>query len=605
MVSRWNYIAITAVMAVVFFLFQFTNVMLESWNNYEENSYIRNTEELPTAGDAYAVESGADTEDEKDVIVYIGSEEDAAREVVRAWTAYTKKSFLTYGTVEEYDTAGWGEQAVLPQMMVINGETLSGDRETERLESYAAAGVSLVFSGLPLTPVLEQDTPLQQLLGIQDIREEQTSVNGIHLYDGFLLGGEVTYYTEDEEEYTRRQDMELEFPWYMLSKETEVYMKGTFSGAADGKEDAPPVIWRNVHEGTNVFAVNGSYLEDAAGLGLLSAMSAKTKLYDLYPVVNAQNLVAVNYPGLSEENETEVTGRYGQSSAKLFRDTVWPALIAVYRQNTMGLTCMLAPQLDYEDESWPDAEQLVYYMKRLKEERAEMGLSGCCVSDTSPERKIQNDQNFMEGVLPKYRFTSFYAGDLTETEAEAALQEDFLSDVRTVAEAYDGTGEIVGYLTEEVTKQSILTDGVRHTYYEDFRSRSIETALGYTSVMVDLSSIVYPSGESDSLTDLTSFLGWNMEHYFKGFRGFDGTTLSESDERIRRFLALDYAQYREGNSIHLKLEQMSAPVWFVLRCRGEAPDRMEGGNFQKLEKGVYLVEVREADAVLTLKAGRD
>ena len=39
MVSRRNFISIAAIMLVVFFMFQFTNVALEMWNNYDENKY--------------------------------------------------------------------------------------------------------------------------------------------------------------------------------------------------------------------------------------------------------------------------------------------------------------------------------------------------------------------------------------------------------------------------------------------------------------------------------------------------------------------------------------------------------------------------------------
>ena len=37
----------TIVMFIVFFLFQFSNVALESWNHYEENSYVLDTAEIP------------------------------------------------------------------------------------------------------------------------------------------------------------------------------------------------------------------------------------------------------------------------------------------------------------------------------------------------------------------------------------------------------------------------------------------------------------------------------------------------------------------------------------------------------------------------------
>ena len=180
-----------------------------------------------------------------------------------------------------------------------------------------------------------------------------------------------------------------------------------------------------------------------------------------------------------------------------------------------------------------------------------------------------------------------------------------MSDVRTVAAVYDGTGDVIGYQNDTVTRQCIVTDGVRHTYREDFRSRCIETALGYTSVGVDLREVAYPTQGQDALTELTSYLGWNLQQTFDGYSGFAGTTLSESDERIRSFLTLDYRQRREGNAICLNVKGTASPAWFVLRCHGEVPARVEGGSWKKLEEDVYLIEVQEKEAVVTLKTARD
>ncbi len=605
MVSRWNYIAITAVMAVTFFLFQFTNVMLESWNHYEENTYVRDLQSLPGRNDAYVSGQDEDGENGRGTVLYVGGTEEMTGKTVRAWAAYAKKNLVQYDTWEQFAASDWLEKKIWPEMIVLNGKDIVREEQAAYLKTCAAQGVGLIFANLPAVSVIEQSAGLKQLLGIAEIRAAETAVDGIHLQAGFFLGGEAVYYTEDEEENARRQDMELTMPWYTLTSGTEVYMNGMFADSSIEEEELPAVIWRNVANGTDVFAVNGSYMEEADGLGILSAMYAGMHSYTLYPVVNAQNLVAANYPGLSDENEDAVMRRYGKSTAELFRDTVWPAVIAVYRQNTLGLTCMLAPQFDYEDDSQPDLEQFLYYMQRLNEERAETGLSGCSVSDTPVAQKLKSDQTFMEGALPEYRFTSFYAGELDEETVESALREEMLSDVRTVAAAYDGSCDVVGYQNEKVTRQSILTDGVRHTYREDFRNRSVETALGYTSVLADLSQVAYPDEGLDALTALTSYLGWNIRHDMEGFSGFEGTTLSESDGRIRSFLSLDYTQYRENNNIYLTVENVKEPVWFILRCRGEAPRQVQGGNWKRLERDVYLIEVQEQNAVVTLKAGRN
>lgn len=602
MVSRWNYIAITAVMAVTFFLFQFTNVMLESWNQYEENTYVRDLEELPGRDDAYGADGNGSGDMERDTVIYIGDGRSSESQIVQTWAVYTKRGFRQYDSPARFMETDWKSGEDLPEMIVVNGIELKGEADTDALEFFVQAGSSVVFCSLPETKAIREDGSLQKLLGIDRIREEATTVQGIHLHAGFLLGGEAVYYTEDEEEWERRQDMELTFPWFELTKDSEVYMSGM---KAEQEEDDIPVLWRHVYEDTDVFAVNGSYMKDAAGLGILSAMDARKDYYEIYPVVNAQNLIAVNYPGLSEENGESVRNRYGRSMTELFQDVLWPALIAVYRQNTLGLTCMLAPQFDYKDENQPGEEQFLYYMRRLNEEQAETGLSGSRVSDTPVLQKLQEDQHFFDKTLPAYRFTSLYAGGLTGEEVEAALQQEFLSDVRTIAAAYDETGDVIGYQNDTVTRQCIVTDGVQHTYRDDFRSRCIETALGYTSVGVDLSEIVYPTQERDALTELTSYLGWNLQQTFDGYSEFTGTTLAESDERIRSFLTLDYRQYREDNTIRLNVEGIASPAWFVLRCRGEAPARVEGGSWKKLEKDAYLIEVQGKEAVITLKAGRD
>ena len=46
MVSKRNFLTITIIMAITFFLFQFLNIAKERWNDYEVNSYVSDTEEL-------------------------------------------------------------------------------------------------------------------------------------------------------------------------------------------------------------------------------------------------------------------------------------------------------------------------------------------------------------------------------------------------------------------------------------------------------------------------------------------------------------------------------------------------------------------------------
>ena len=603
MISRRNYFAITVIMAVVFFLFQFINVARDSWNNYEVNPYVKDREELPGREDAYGL--GQESQDDYPVeetdkkpnrgeIVYIGDEAGKTGCVAKAWAVYTKRGFRAYGTLQQYETGK--EETDTPEMILLDSGSIDWEQAEElaRLETYLREGSNLVFCNLPEASLIGRNRRLRDFLGIQEVRSEETTVEGVHLYKGFLLGGETIYRTEDEEENEKRQDMELTFPWYIPGKGTKSYMKGIPEDKTVKLEERPGIIWRKSFTdmpNACLFAVNGSYMEDVTGIGLLSAMVAETKYYELYPVVNAQNMVVANYPGYAGENEQEMERLYSQSMETVFRDIIWPDLISVYQRNQLGLSCMIAPQFDYEDDNLPKQDIAVNYMKLLNEQRAEGGLSCISMSDTDIGRKLAEDRAFMQETLPDYRFTSLYAGNLAQGEIDAALREEWLSEVRTVVAAYSEGEEVIGFCSEDVTKQSALTDGLKHTYREDFRLKSVETALGYSSVLIDMDEVAYPGEGEDTWKDISVDFGWNIKNYWKPFRMFEGTTVSQCDERIRNFFALDYREERENNVIRLEVSGLRGPAWFILRTKGEAIENMEGGTWQKLEENVYLLEV--------------
>ena len=593
MVSRRNYFSITIIMFVIFFLFQFSSVALEVWNDYEENRYAEELGALLPAGEAYQAGQSLSS----GLVVYIGGAEDPVWDVARSWAVYGKRDVEAYSSLSQYQAGR------APEMILLSpgGVSWSSEAEIERLRSLADEGIHLIFCGLPEPEAIARSESLQELLGIRAVVSRETEVEGLHLYGGFLLGGEVIYQGETEEENEEKQDLETSFPWYSLSAGTKVYMKGIPADESLDVEEHPPVIWRRTAGAASVFVVNGGYMEDAAGLGLLAAMTAEMDRYALYPGVNAQNLVLANYPGLAAENNEAMMRGYSQSMQGVFRDIVWPELSVAYQRSDLGLSCMMAPQFDYEDDNLPDQAQLQYYMRLMNEQQAEVGLSGVSVSDTPMDRKLAADQAFMEEALPDYRFASLYGGDLEEDALRAALEEELLSAVRTVATEYQGESELVGYLSERVTRQTILTSALDYTYREDFRVRCVETALGYGSTLVDMGRVAYPSGEDGVWNELSMDLSWNLQNYYQKFDAFTGTTLSECDGRIRTFLALDYEESREGDVISLDVTGASGSAWFVLRTRGEAVDHVDGGGWTRLEDGAYLIEAEDAHVYITLK----
>lgn len=599
---------ITIVMFIVFFLFQFSNVALESWNHYEENAYVADTSGLPDKSDVYLADGSREADDfaadERKTAVYIGAEEDAVGETVILWAAYTKRGLKIYPSLEEYEKAREKDDTVQPEVIALDAARIDWRTANacKLLEEYIETGIHLVFCNLPDVSVMKENRQLQTLLGIQTIRAEKMAVTDIHLHKGFLLGGEKIYSAEGTEE-----GMEFTLPWYALTQETELYMNGIPKKKSLGTEtvedaELPAVIWRRDAGNAYVFAVNGSYMEDVAGLGILSAMTARMNPYEIYPVVNGQTFIYANYPGVANENEETMMERYSQSLVGFFQNVVWPDVVAVRREAGASLSCMMSPQYDYEDGEFPDTEQFIRYMKLLNEQGAETGLSGTCMSDTPIEKKIARDYEFMREALPTYYFTSFFAGDLKQEEVLDVLQEDLLQSVRTVVEQTTEEKEVIGYLSDYVTRQSAIVNGFEDSVRHDFRFRCLETALGYTSVLVDMGRIVYPEDDTDEWVFSSNTLRQNMQDYRIGEQGFEAVTVSECDVRIRNFLALDYTEKREFNSIYLERNDDRSPVWFVLRTDRERIESMEGGSWQRLEDDAWLVRMDDRKAAITLRA---
>lgn len=619
MVSRRTFLSISIIMLIVFFMFMFTTVATDVLNNYEVNEFA-GIEGLFSGKDSYEVKkngegsssgtsggsqhTGTDIdniEEGDEVIVYLGeSLDEGAGDLAYNWSVYMKWDVVLCRSFSELDALV--NSGIRPQLVLIDPDVVQISLGTiEKMEGYAEEGINLIFEALPSLEDMARYPALMDLLGIKDIREESTTVSGIHLYSDLFIGDEIMYLAANEEQEEKYQDMDLTFPWIELTSGTKTYMKGIPEDESVETEDYPVIIWRKSFEKGYVFVVNGSYLEDMTGLGILTGMWYETESYILYPVINSQNLVVVNYPELAEENTEEMMEIYSDNLRGIYKNTVWAALSALYERNHIGISFMMTPQFDYEDEELPNRSDLTYYLKLINELDGETGISTFTVSDTNVMDKLDEDESLWEDIISGYKFSALYAPGMEDQEVENVLSHSLLDDIRTVVGDYGSDSQVVGYLTDEVTKQSFVVDGQEYSYSADFRHRSVDSALGYANIYVDISVIAYPEGEEDHWEKVAENLSSGVNALMSQYTGFEGTTVSEADGRIRNYLALDYSEEREDNKITLNIENVQDTVWFVLRTHGEEITAIEGGTYTLLEENAYLIEASESEVVIEVE----
>ena len=611
MVSRRNYLTIAMMFVILLFMFQFTGVMKEQLSEYESNEYADDTTTSFQRSDAFLAEQ---TSADACEVIYVGEAGGAEESVVKTWCSYRKRTFFCSSSLALLDSL----QDDALQVLVVDGSKVTSEEEVAVLRREAQMGVTVIFATLPQSSVIREYRDLRELLGIRAVIADEIPLAGMHLFSGFLLGGEEIYeVTEPGEE--ERQDMNPSVPWYTTGAGTKTYMVGTLSDEtieqtvdneiraqyAGMEEEAaknsllPAILWRNSVDTAKIFCVNGDYLADISAVGILDAMMGETYDYDIYPVINAQNLVIADLPAFVSENEEEMQKRYSQSAQAVYQEIVWPSLTSIASRTGAKMTCMMTPQFTYTDEEEPDGENVTYYLKRLKEEHAEAGLSADSREGIPLSEKIKQDQTFWQTYAPSYRFLSLYADGVKSIGEESALP----AEIRTVALGSGASGQAVGYLNENVTLQPSTSSGIRHTFLDDFKVKCMETALGYSNITLDLYSVTYPEGDEDSWEKMSKKIAANLGTYWKAYEAFDATTLTESDVRIRRFLALDYKQQRAGNVITLSLEHREDAAWFLLRLHGEKVTEVAGGSFEEIEDGVYLILAEEDEVSVEVQTG--
>lgn len=595
MISKSNYLAITVIMLVILLMFQLTgvteNVIMNTGENIyadeavsdsmielQKAAYDRRQKELP-------VNSGTG-----DSIGLVGSKDTQCLAVGESWCMAQKKKYCRYENLKEAaeDTDGAG-------FLIVDGTSL-GAGDTKPLQALAEQGRHVAVSGLPDTELLDAYPELMRCLGILEIAEEEITVEGFRLFDGLLLGGEAVY-----------EDYRQEMPYARLDDSVTAY---AVAQSEEGwireleNEDLPAIIWRYAPDAGNVYVVNGDFLNGQMGAGILTGFAADAARIYLYPVVNAQVSVVENYPVLSNENREVMDREYGQDSSIVFRDILWPSIVAIYYDTGDALTVTGTVRCDYTKEEVLNETLLKYYYEQITRESGEMGISGYQISEVPLEEKLEQDLAVYRKILPDYEILTFNAGSLEEEEYAGLVGEGrLLEDVNTVLTEYEEYGRetFFSYMDNGVLKLPLYMDSRTMDDAGDFRSRCLQTAYGYYGTALDASKVIYPESDKDSWNVISSDWSKTYRPFREMFESFERTTASEADRKVRNYLALDYSMETEGNRVTIEADAMDKDSCFIMRLHGEEIRQMTGGEFQKLGEGWYLISLDGAYADILLE----
>lgn len=597
MISKRSYFSMLLVFFAVFLLFQGTQLGRVYWNPYRQGAEppetgLRQRDVRPAQVSDAKPEDGTFAAQTGE-LWYVGARDTVSAAAAEEWAAYQRLALRFSARLPDSAAPG--------ALLFVDSPALSEDKDA--LARLLEQGADVLLLSPPDPEELLRDAELQELLGVLQIRQISTALDGFHLFSGFLLGGERLY-AEQSEADRDRQDLPRQAPWYIAGVGTKTFLQGipTDAPALLKSENRPALFWRCSKGAGKLFVTALPMFEDRViALGLYSAVMGQRSDWTLYPVVNARVVSLLNCPELADENPEVSAALYGRQQTDLQKNIIFPMFAAEASDSGAVASCFLAPQYDYADGAEPSPALLSDFLSEVGELRGETGLSLLHREGVSLTEKLQRDGAFLNAADPDYLCRSVCADYDELPQLRSQLGSEFLSQLRTVLLPERDELPLLGFWEFNITRQPLVSCAESHSFREDLRLLCLMTALGYSSDWFDMASALWPEREQDAWQLSSRKLFSNLSTYSAPFRGFDSVTASVADARIRRFLCVDYAARREGDTLFIRLDGLQEECFLLLRLFGEQVAESSGAEAAQLESGTWLLRATEPEIELKLR----
>lgn len=601
MLSKRVYFTVSSLMMLVLFMFQFSGIIRKKYNNFDENKYAVSEKNDLNKNNVFTVLTDEDkvVKSISGYIVYIGDINTKTGNTVYEWCSYTKRNLLVYKTVSQYHR--YNEK--YPDAILIDSDYVNIDSDIDTFSLLTDYGINLVFCTLPSYSAISENQRFEQLCGISPHRES-VNASGLKLYSGFLFGGEA-WYTKENDPDGKFQNMKLTMPWYNTSNATKTYMSAVVEsedGSKIDNEDQPAVIWRKSHDHAYVFCINGDYIKDISGIGILTAIMSESKDLDIYPVVDSQSVIVNNFPMFSFENDDAVEKYYLRNTSSLLENVIWPDISNLAESTGARFTFMAAPQINYSDNNLVSVREMDYFFRLFSEISSEAGLTTTRDDATSIDEKLTADAGIFSNYLSNYKFTSIIARK-DELENVLSSKNSLIDDVNTIvtdSQDYGGT-KLFSYVNDNVINVECPVTSDKYTYSDDFRQRCFQTALAYTNIEFNMTGVCNPDDEKELWNEEIKSKSTALTSYMKNSKMFTKCSISQADKRIREFMAADYSYKQNSSYASLDITGAQETARFIVRLRTGEVENVSGAVCTKVEKGVYLITAQSKHVEMTIK----
>ena len=531
-------------------------------------------------------------------MVYIGNADDDYGRTVYQWCRFSKKNMITYSDITKYEIKSWNK----PEMVLIDSDYMDFSTQMDALEAVSNAGINVTMCKLPAYDITRKNQRLMDYCGIENWARKVTA-SGVRVFDDFFIGGEI-WFNKDNDTDGTYSDLTPTIPWYITTTGTKTYMAAELE-AEDYQdlenENQPSLVWRKRWNDSYVFCVNGDFIKNISGIGILSSIAYEAKDYDIYPAIDAQTYIVENFPYLSNENENQIEKYYSRTTDSYLGNVIWPDLSNLSSKIAVKFTFMAAPQLNYSDKVSVSINELDYFFRLIKEQNSETGLTTARGNGELLADKLDADKNAYKNYIGSYEFLNIFLKK-DEIEDIKNSNNEILEDVKTYVTGSDEYNEtnLFSYIDDDKLLIETPVSSMKYSFSSDFTIRCLNTSLAYSNMDIDIRQMYYPSDENNLWNRYIKDVSAATENLTASSRKFSRCTVSELDKRVREMLSLDYSYRQDGDVLIVDIRGSQDISRFVLRTHKKDIKSVSGGTYTTIEDGVYIITTTEKQIRITL-----
>lgn len=243
---------------------------------------------------------------------------------ITALVSNLKKTYKVFPIVEDITDA----QAQFVSTIIVTADTWEQVGNVDKLFQYAQEGVTVIFPHLMMGHNAEA---LNKTLGVLNIGES-TEIKGILLSDKLMVQDAIHH--DNLTCSVSRVTVDSRCSKLMVE----------WSDEEKEQKDLIPLLWEKRHGSGAFYVVNGDFLNERYGMGVLTGLLSCANDVFVYPVVNAKVNLLDSFPQLDNPYEDRLQAMYSRDSNMFVRDVVWPYMVKLCEMNELVITAHLENQ---------------------------------------------------------------------------------------------------------------------------------------------------------------------------------------------------------------------------------------------------------------------